>query len=773
MPDYIPPKTILPGRYYGTTRIVASSDLDPVLTARLVSFGRVLLGNLRNQMALAGVPVAARFVALPGGAVRVTSACGVNQIFVYGQPEMAGERPICMFYLESGLVQYTVPGIARILEDTVPGILYRADEDTIPYFKAEGKAVVLSRIPNHLELSPMPKNMTTSAAFGIPELEKVKPDPERVSAEKTALYSKIRCVNLMISSLYSGKLQLLIQAMYGDKTIAFKLSYQAADFDIPFLILDNYELHFEQEDSAGLWTDPDTLDYAIVRIKTSDHAVSVSARKLLLTECGKALRSYLLRLRKSDEWKNRLETAEWKLLEKKFEAYILKSARIDVVDLYSGSEVRIVGDPFSQHGWAFSWDGRQAHIVTHESISLGGGNSKRIARRYTVSVSRSSQLTELLALSAELSLSESVEYQIRPGTDLIWYYNYILAKMVTVVTGGNPTPFGTAAPIYCFYDNDNILRVVRYSYLSETLSAPAAGYEIVPDLYCYSVLGQLSNGEQVDLYWGTVITAGFHCDDVFDARKRSGQHEYHRTHTLTIEPDPIPVAPVYDGTNYLGTSSSAIPMQSFGTFGGFSVYPIQSGTWVIRAANFTDTLHVEAVDSVVSESLLVIPKNDVRSVYHGTYQIKTTPNISHRVLGGYRGWEQYFFIRPDPAVIGAVGIPFGGGGGYIYTANGGTVSDESSTSTRYLVTVDIVDRQPLSTEIVEIDSDDYYGGVGSWISFFDPPMLTDPTNDVILWVVHSLINDMTFAINGPTVDLQVSVAGDYPYFPTFSYVGWA
>jgi hypothetical protein len=275
------------------------------------------------------------------------------------------------------------------------------------------------------------------------------------------------------------------------------------------------------------------------------------------------------------------------------------------------------------------------------------------------------------------------------------------------------------------------------------------------------------------LYWGTVVTAGFYCEEVFDTRIRSGQHEYHRTHTLTIDPDPVPQAPVYDGTNYLGASNDAIPMQSFGAFGGFSAYPVQPGTWVLRTANFIDTLHVETVDSVVSESLLILPKDDVRSVYYGSYQIKPAPNISTRVLGGGRGWEQYFFLRPSPEIVGATGTPFGGGGGYIYTGNGGSVSYEASTSTRYLVEVEVVDRQPKTVVIASIDSDDYYGGVGSWVSVFDPPMLVDPTSDIIFWVVHSLTDDMTFATNGSTPDTQASVVGDYPYFSTYSYVGWA
>ena len=776
IPDDSEPHT---GRFYGVARERLLSN--PETSIRYLGFARTLLGNLRLGMALAEIPVAARVVTLPDGTViRVVCACGVNQIFINNEDILKEQPPNeCEFLVESGVVHYFVPGVNRIIEDIAPGTLYRGEKDQVPLSKNNLAPVTITGDDKSIiDLLPMGEHEGLSLSYNIPLLNVVDADPDKVIAEKEALFAKIDTVSRFPSSLYSGKLQLFLQAIYGTPVPLFRLGYQKVEFGIDFLVLDSVEIHFESSHTTGIitraikvGTPQGRIDYFIVSLETNENKTSVLIRKIVLSECGQRLLDFVLYLAQT-EYKDRLNSNEWKELFTRFEAYWFSTARIKINIVASATLPGLIGTPFSLNGWTFSWNGEKAHLVTHEMVSLGGGNSKRVARLYSIAITASLASDGTDQFSLALTLDESAEYQIRPGKDLIWYYDYRLDEMVTVVTQGNPTPFGDA-PIVCYYDVEDVLRIVRYSYQAETVATPEPGYEIAPDLYCYSINNQTAASEVVNLYWGTVITAGFYCEGVFDTRIRSGQHEYHRTHTLTIDPGPVPQAPVYDGTNYLGASNNAIPMQSFGLFGGFSAYPVQLGTWVLRTAKFTDTLHIETIDSVVSESLLILPKDDVRSVYYGSYQIKTTPNISTRVLGGERGWEQYFFLRPSPNIVGTTGTPFGGGGGYIYTGNGGAVSSEASTSTRYLVDVEVVDRQPKTVAIAFIDSDDYYGGVGSWVSVFDPPMLVDPTSDIIFWVVHSLTDDMTFATNGSTPDTQASVVGDYPYFSTYSYVGWA
>ena len=766
------------GRFYGITREWLRGNSE--ISSRHLGLARTLLGNLRYEMSLEKAPIAARSVTLPDGTtIRVMCACGVNQIFIDSEDAVTEQLEECEFLVESGVVHYFVSGLERIVEDTAPGTLYRGEKDQVPLAKNDLSPVTITGDDESIiNLLSMGEHEGRSLSYNIPLLDVVGADPDAVIEEKKALFLKIDTVSRFPSSLYSGKMQLFLQSLYGTPVPLFRLGYQKVDFGIDFLMLDDAEIHFESSHTTGILTRAievgtphGRIDYFMVSLEASDNKTSVSIRKIMLTQCGQRLLDFVLYLAQT-EYKGRLGSEEWMELFTRFEAYWFSTARIKVGTVASGTLPRLIGVPFSLNGWAFSWDGKQAHLVTHESINLGGGNSKRIARLYSVTVTADIASDGTDQFSLELGVDESAEYQIRPGQDLIWYYDYRFKKMITVVTTGNPTPFGSDAPIHCYRDIDDVLRVVRYSYHSETIAAPAPGYEMEPDLYCYSINNQTSASEVVDLYWGTVVTAGFHCDEVFDTRRRTGEHEYHRSHTLVVTPEPMPEAPVYDGTNYLGASNNAIPMQSFGSMPPFSAFPVKAGTWVLRAAGFIDTLHRESADATVSETLLVIPKNDVRAVYAGLYTIKPNVVMFDRVLGGYRGWEQYFYIRPDPAVVGVRGAEFGGYGGYIYTGNGGAVSSSGSTGTRYLIDVEMSDRQPKQYSIAELDSDDYYVGVGSWASFFDPPMLTDPTNSTILWVIHSLDRDVIYATNDADPDLATAEDGEYPLGSTFNFIGW-
>lgn len=767
------------GRFYGVAREWLRGK--PEVASRYFGLARVLLGNLRHEMALEEVPVAARSVTLPDGTtVRVACACGINQIFIDSEGAIAEPSPDkCEFLVESGVVHYVVAGTERIVEDTAPGTLYRGEKDQVPLAKNDRSPVTITGDDGStIDLLPMGEHEGRSLSYDVPLLGVADADLDKVVAEKEALFIKIDTVSRFPSSLYSGKMQLFLQALYGTPVPLFRLGYQKVEFGIDFLVLDDVEIHFESSHTTGILTRTievgparGRIDYFMVSLEASDNETSVSIRKIALTQCGQRLLDFVLYLART-EYKNRLDSKEWKGLFTRFEAYWFSTARVKTEVVASAALPRLLGVPFSQHGWAFSWDGKQAHLVTHEAVSLGGDNSKRIARLYSVTITADLAPDGADQFSLTLAVDESVEYQIRPGTDLIWYYDYRISKMVTVVTTGNPTPFGNGAPICCYRDLDDVLRVVRYSYHSETIAAPAPGYEMEPDLYCYSINNQTSASETVDLYWGTVVTAGFYCNEVFDTRRRTGEHEYHRSHSLVVTPSPMPEAPIYDGSNYLGMSTSAIPMQSFGVIAPFSTLPPQPGQWSLRAASFIDTLHREQADATVSETLLIVPKNDVRAVYTGTYTIKPNAVVFDRVLGGYRGWEQYFYIRPNPEVIGVYGAGFGGYGGYIYTGNGGEISSGGSTGTRYLVDVELSDRQPKRYSIVERESTDYYIGVGSWASFFDPPMTTDPTNDIIFFVIHSLDSDLLYFTNDPDPDLIVADDGEYPLGSTFNFIGW-
>lgn len=728
-----------------------------------------MLGALRNRLALGGVDNGAQHATMQDGTViSVIWTGSQNIVRITAPPEVPGGNPVvCVFYLESGVAEHTLAGVDHILEQQIPSVLHRAEDDTVPLSDGEETDGIIQWNDAILSLSQMPKDKADSIAFGIPGFGDSEADQEKINEGKESLFSKISCSTRFPSSLYSGKLQLLIQSLYGSDIADFTLGYATPDNTIPYLIWGNKEIHFEWGDTSGVWTDPDTFDYYLVRVKVDKFVVSATCASLDLGECGEKLRDFLIETRESDEWKDRLESDEWRLLQRKIEGYILSSAspNIDDFDIIIESSL-IDGSPFSQHGWAFSWSGNTADVVTHDVVSLGGGDSKRIARHYQLILSRTDSADSPLA--ASISIVEQAEYQFRAGRDHVWYYDYRLLLMAMVLPSStNPSPFGNA-PILCFRDIDDILRIVRYSYTSQTVAAPAAGYQIINDLYCFASDGQVHNEEIVDLAWGTVVTAGFYCDGAFDDRSKSSDYYYRRTHTLDITPDPIPATPGYDGSNYFSTSLVGNPLQGSGAWGLDA--GIKTGSWILQNASFVDVLYKEEGSSSIVETLIMVPGYDSRSVYKATFETLPNPSVLYNKLSGYRGWIDRFYIQPDPPVIGATGNLYGGHYGYIYTANGGLESTYGSSSTIYGIDALIVDRTLINVSFDSRRGTDYFTDVGSWASFFEASIY-DPYSELLFWIRHSIENDMVYDTNIPP-DLSEKY-GDYDRFSTFNYIGWA
>lgn len=649
-------------------------------------------------------------------------------------------------YVESGAVEYALAPLVDILQQE-PGTLHRAETDAQP--------------PEKPSWQPMPEDGQPSIAFGMKELLKERPNPDRLASQKTAVFLKVLTSGVIPPSLFSGKMQLWIQAMYGARPEKWKLQLVKEDNAVPHLILlspDGYhrDLYFDYGRTCGIVTNPDTLDYYLVSIETD----KVKYSRLELSSFAKGLAAYVLAL----DAVPRDEMDRW-------EAYLLADARISPV-LYQHSITPIVGAPIGgYHGWAFDWQGAKARLITHEPFVADGQHHRR-ARKYQLSFGFNPAATALngyAPLTVALAALETVEYQIRPGADLIWYYDYIINLMVTVTTPLNVAePYGDA-PMHGFFDAAGNWIETRYSYSATTLPAIYLGPVDKPQLCAES------DGPAVHEYegWGgSALVVGF-----ANARKNakittSGSYR-HTAHSLSITARGAePTAPVYTGSNYASTLSTAPPGSYCATWGSLDHadiglhFEFQTGD-----ARYVET--DERSSGVEAKTLFLLPQNDVSAVYLG--------NLSHRLMASLTVLDNTINTRVNlwafqRGRIGDKGALIGGQYVRIDSSQAAFYDPPATAiynADRYEIKISYVDRSDEATEVTDKTGTSYFDDVGIYASFFYPPLNVDPTNSTIYRSNHGLHDDCTFTGDVSDEAQQYLAKGDYDYFPSYSYVGWA
>lgn len=649
-------------------------------------------------------------------------------------------------YVESGAVEYSIAPLSDIYAQT-PGTIHRADNDFTPTEKPKWQQI--------------PDEGASSIAFGMRELLKSSPYEPKLETEKTIVFLKALTASTIPSSLFSGKMQLWIQAMYGARPEKWKLQLVKEDNAVPYLVLidktgTGRELYFDHGRVCGIVTNVETLEYFLVSVEND----KVKYSRLVLSPFAKGLAKYVLSLGALP----RPEMDKW-------EAYLLSDARIEK-KVREISFSALVGTTVGGYNsWAFNWQGTKARIVTHEQFAGEDGKYNRRAHKYELSFSFNPSATEANGyqpLTASLETIETTEYQIRPGSDLLWYYDYIINLMITVTTPLNvASPYGDA-PIYIFSDKDGNWIETRYSYSSTTL----------PEIYMGPVnkpiLCAVSDGPLTYSYeaWGgTAIIAGFYNSKRSEV-KTSGQTYRNTVHSLSVvQRNEAPLAPIYSGSNYQSTQSTAPPGSYCLTWGGLDHssngldFEFQTGK-----ARYVET--DENSSGIELKTLLLLPQNDVSSVYIGSlsHRMALSRYLLDNTVDVYI--NLYAFKRSD---IGAPGYTLGGLWVSLDSADTGYYEPPATgviNSDVYEISIYLVDRAE-AVQTTDKIGYSYFDDVGVYASFFYPPLNVDPTNDIIYRVNHDLNDDCAFIGDIGNESNYYKSKGDYLYYPSCCYVGWA
>ncbi len=247
------------------------------------------------------------------------------------------------------------------------------------------------------------------------------------------------------ASVYSGKLRLLVQAIYGStRHDYYAVPISNGNAYICDLVFDEYRL-IQNTPTAGLLTTTN-YDYYLVEVNHD----AVTFRKLTLSATAKG-------------WAKILKTHPNKAnreFSSRVEAYILSTAKIDTefVPVIKETGLAITGVPMA-YGFHFNWSGNQAKCVFHRSVGDGTYRSK------IVTIDIADDLTVSASESSESAWSNGAYFQF-------WYPDQYDNTMKTfgVVNGGYVNSTGT--PMYGYFDYNDAWQTFD---ISCSISTRAAG----------------------------------------------------------------------------------------------------------------------------------------------------------------------------------------------------------------------------------------------------------------------------------------------------------
>lgn len=328
---------------------------DTAVAGSYVGLGHTMLRAIKGGIRKgSGTSV----VTLPGVRIEAKIVDGQEHIYI----EASGGRP-CELYLESGFAdtgqwRHNYPNAsdpARVFtgplepEEHYFGKMAQPSGEDEPL---KGTA----HLPDSIDTNTWFKTGEHSpkSFFKAPRLNETVPstDPYEAtdgSGEAGAfpisgeLERKKEIVAKVHPSIYSGKLRLFVQAVFGAAFSVFKTQVLGVnDASAPALLTTNgIELGY----SHGLYT-ADDGSYWLLHLGSK-----VTVRRINLTPCGKALSQWLVQNPATDRY-----------LQSEFEAYILAGAIVDKGFTFTLADIPTIS-PVA-YGWKFNWKGSQAKCVS-------------------------------------------------------------------------------------------------------------------------------------------------------------------------------------------------------------------------------------------------------------------------------------------------------------------------------------------------------------------------------------------------------------------------
>lgn len=271
-----------------------------------------------------------------------------------------------------------------------------------------------------------------------------------------AILKKKRAQHFMPASVFSGKLRLMIQAIYGSKRTDYEVPVDANGVPIAYNVLNigSTVLSSQFSPSWGLFTGPD-YQYWLVKVDSA-----VTYYPLILSATAQSILNIIAA--------NPGLGAD---VIKRAECYALSTATIDTVNTLSSGSISITGTPL-YYGLHWKWDGSEARVVCHNTDSV---NRRYDARYYKLQItldSNSGAFSHTITLlennywwTATVGVvvikpfpAENKMSQLMPVPDNFGAYN------------GMPSYGSFDAAIHCYIDDDNAFQTVRVTNATQNLT---------------------------------------------------------------------------------------------------------------------------------------------------------------------------------------------------------------------------------------------------------------------------------------------------------------
>ncbi len=377
-------------------------------------------------------------------------------------------------YLESGCVDFTTIGLLdpHIYDE---GILYFGDKENA--YKKYNGLLSLGGDPSVPESSYL-KNKQVSLAYGMPK----KPDGSRDSSRDSLLVDKKLTTMFVPASMYTGKMRLYVQSLYGQKLTEWIFTMGTAEDGAVLpghLIYETPDVTLGEGRAApitftmntGIYSDSEG-NYWLIELDFG------TVRKLDMPRIAVVLRNYIQsHADLKDDVKDKLE------------AYVLSVCRPSATFYFH------ITHPISYYeamgyGWKFNWDGTFADIVTTDLVTPDNFTSYNISNHYRMSFVRdaskkdtttTSGMTDAEKLAHDISFEKSrwTIDQAHVEGPTKWKNSYVYSTIAypswfsnELVKWGSKWGDigGSGAPFYCLYRR-NKLAVFRFSYSLGTVDA--------------------------------------------------------------------------------------------------------------------------------------------------------------------------------------------------------------------------------------------------------------------------------------------------------------
>lgn len=638
------PDECLIGRYTGEARFINKGD--PELCAAWAGFARGVMGGLLNRLANSGITVGGRHLALPDGtriSVRYDGAQHIIKIDT--QRVVKPEGNLCPIYLESGLAQFDE--LPLYLPEADPPV---DDRHLMEPFKLERVASddydppLTAKVKGQLGLyaRPMPDSNAESVVLGRPLRDKYAKEDKKVQAEHETeineegkkLYELALTCGTMSPCMYSGKIQLYIESIWGAKHVSDRvIMVDPALSGIllpPYYIVDGIELQFTfLRGSPGLFVTDDYKHYFIILLRGGVVRITELEVK---NYCSSILQQYL---KKKGSTLSRASLS-------KIEAIILSTTK---PGLQYTHEVgySYVGKPFGDYGWHYNWQGDKADIILHESVYVNEDSpviDHFTSRHYSFEFTFNSAWKkdkEEIPVNFSFQLAEETEYQLSMQDRLYWY-DYSLRTTRINLEWTSWLGSDQDVKFYCYYDKDDTLQTINYweSHAVVAEGDPSAGeycfaacMDVLEPAYC--------NWDKKQYKYGDRFRTGFYLSgqtpDDWVATRYADEIESSNSFigTITYQESPHSTPCCTDECFTAGWWSSQGPAPCVGrflTFGDPAVDMVSTGgtyQWISNIKYKTP----EVIDSFLALSLF-----DCEAAYAGARTTRALYGWYRRTEGG-------------------------------------------------------------------------------------------------------------------------------------------